>query len=340
MVSASRDNSKPWRVWSSLILALLVGWSGAAQGQSCATASDMDEATRAALMNTAKRYFDMAARGDSGGLKENSIASVASEFSGIETAVKDHQASFAGAQAMPRLPFLLKQDSTTPLERAEFLCGVFGKSGQTADSAVFVIANLPPGNYAVDTLDVNTPQGAYTVSFVLQQQGTDWKLGGFYAKEAQAGGHDGGWFAERASQFRAKGQLHNAWLYYLQARDLLVPVPFMSTQATDKLYDEMQSLNPTDLPASNPVDLVAGGKTYKLTSIFPLAVAKDFDLVVKYQTASVADTKQTFQDNVAVIKALVAKYPEYRDGFDGVVARGVEPSGNDYGTLLPMKEIK
>jgi hypothetical protein len=206
---------------------------------------------------------------------------------------------------------------------------------------VFVIPNLPPGNYAVDTLDVSTGKGAYTVSFVLQQEGTDWKLGGFYVKEAQAAGHDGNWYAGRAGQFKTKGQLRNAWLYYLQARDLLAPVPFMSTQATDKLYDEMQSLNPAGLPSKNsPVDLAAGGKTYKLTDIFPQAVEKDLDLVVKYEAASVANSSQTFQDNVAVIKALVAKYPEYRDAFDGVVARAVEASGNDYGTLLPMKEIK
>ena len=317
---------------------LLVGAAGA---QSCATASDMEDATRVGLLTTAQRYFDMAARGDSGALKQNAIASVAADFSGIETAVKDHQAILAGAQAAPRPPFLLKQDSTEPLERAEFLCGVFGKSGQTANSAVFVIPNLPPGNYAVDTLDVGGAKGTYTVSFVLQQQGTDWKLGGLYVKETQAGGHDGNWYADRAGQFKAKGQLHNACLYNLEARDLLAPVPFMSTLATDKLYDEMQSLNLTDLPTkSSPVDLVAGGKSYKLTDIFLQAVEHDLDLVVKYQTSSVADTKQTFQDNMAVIKGVVARYPEYRDGFDGVVARAVEPSGNDYGSLLPMKEIK
>lgn len=315
--------------------------AGAAGAQSCATANDMEDSVRVALVNTTQRYFDMAARGDSGALKQNAIASVAADFSGIETAIKDHQSVLAGTQAAPRPPFLLKQDSAQPAERAEFLCGVFGKSGQTANSAVFVIPNLPPGNYAVDTLDVNTAKGVYTVSFVLQQQGTDWKLGGLYVKEAQAAGHDGNWYADRAGQFKAKGQLHNAWLYNLEARDLLVPVPFMSTQATDKLYDEMQSLNLTDLPTkSNPVDLVAGGKSYKVTDIFLQAVEHDLDLVVKYQTSSVADTRQTFQDNIAVIKGLVARYPEYRDGFDGVVARAVEPSGNDYGSLLPMKEIR
>jgi hypothetical protein len=300
-------------------------------------AGEIDEATKAALLSAAKRDFDMVARGDSVSLRQNAIASLAANFSGIETAVKDNQPNLAGAQAVPRPPFLLKVEGTTPIERAEFLCGVFTKSGQTSNSTVFMIPNLPPGNYAVEILDVTTSNGPYTVSFVLQQQGADWKLGGFYAKPSQVAAHDGNWFAERAREFKAKGKLHDAWFYYLEARDLLVPVPFMSTLVTDKLYDEMQSVKPADLPSA---DLTAGPKTFKLIDAFPLAIGKDLELVVKYESADVSNTAQAFQDNTAVAKALVTKYPELRDAFDGVVPRAVEPSGRDYGSLLAMKNIK
>jgi hypothetical protein len=305
--------------------------------QTCLTASDMGEATRSALVNTAKRYFDMAARGDAASMRQNAIPSLAGSFSGIETAVKDNQSNLSGAQAVPRSPFLFKAEGAAPIQRAEFLCGVFNKSGQTSDSAVFVISNLPPGTYGIVTLDVAAPKGPYTVSFVLQQQATDWKLGGFYAKPSQVGAHDGNWFAEQARSFKAKGKLHDAWFYYLEARELLAPVPFMSTLTTDKLYDEMQSVKPADLP---PTDLPAGSKTFKVTELFPIAMDKDLDLVVKYQSADVSNTTQAFQDNTAVMKALVMKYPELRDAFDGIVARAVEPSGRDYGSLLAMKNIK
>jgi hypothetical protein len=204
-----------------------------------------------------------------------------------------------------------------------------------------VIPNLPPGSYGIVTLDVPTAKGAYTVSFVLQQAGTDWKMGGFYAKSTQIAGHDGNWFADRARQFKAKGQIHNAWFFFAEARELLVPVPFMYTQKTDKLYDEMQASKPADIPSDRATtDLAASGKTYKLTALFPLTVATELDVVVKYQSADVSNTTQTFQENMAVIKALLVKYPELRDAFDGVVARAVEPSGRDYGSLLPMKDIK
>jgi hypothetical protein len=309
----------------------------ASPAQTCLTTGDMDQSTASALAETGKRFYEMAARGDSASLRQNAIASLASNFSGIENAVKENQPNLAGVQGVARPPFLLKAEGTAPLERAEFLCGVFGAKGQTRDSAVFVIPNLPPGNYGIVTLDAASPQGAYTVSFVLQQQGRDWKLGGFYAKPAQISGHDGDWFAARAREFKTKGQLHNAWFYFGEARELLVPVPFMATATTDKLYDEMQAVKPADLP---PLDLSAGGKTYKVTDLFPVPLSRDFDLVLRYQSPDVSDSGKTFQDNSAVMKALLTKYPEFRDGFAGLVVRAVEPSGKDYGSMMAMKDIK
>jgi hypothetical protein len=62
--------------------------------------------------------------------------------------------------------------------------------------------------------------------------------------------------------------------------------------------------------------------------------------VAKYQYPSVANTAQTYQENQAAIKALVAKYPEYKEGFTAIIARAVEPSGKDYGTMVAVKDIK
>jgi hypothetical protein len=193
----------------------------------------------------------------------------------------------------------------------------------------------------VTILDVNSGQDPRTLTLVLQQAGAEWKLAGFYAKSSQAFGHDAAWFTQRARDFKTRGQNHNAWLYYREAIALSAPVDFMSTLATDKLYDETQATQPADVPANgNTTNLSASGKVYHLTEIFPLAVGGDFDVVVKYDAADVSNTAHTFQENTAVIKALVAKFPEFREAFAGVVARAVEPSGHDYGSLLAMKDIK
>lgn len=339
LAAASEPSLRVRRAYQRYLWLLLLGT--AAHAQVCQSAPDMDGAVRNALESTAKRYFDLAARGDSAALKQDSIAPVAARFGGIETAVKENQAAFTGAKAVVRPPFLLTADGPEPLARAEFLCGVFGKAGQTKDSAVFVLPNLPPGRYGVAILDVNGGSEPRTLTLVLQQTGNDWKLAGFYATSSRAAGHDAAWFIQSAGDFRAKAQNHNAWLYYRQAVALSAAVDFMSTLTTDKLYDEIQSTQPADVPVNGAtVDLNSGGKIYHLTDIFPLAVGNDLDVVVKYQAADVSDSGRAFRENTAVIHALVARLPELRSAFAGVVARAVDPSGRDYGTLLAMKDIK
>jgi hypothetical protein len=312
-----------------------------ARAQSCETSSDLDEATRAAITSAGQRYFDMVAKGDSAALRQNAAASLAADFSGIEAAVKDHQKDLADAKATLKSSFLLGVDGSAPLAHGEFYCGVFGKNGQTATSAVFYLDNLQPGKYGVVVLNAGSPKNRNSVSLILERAGNDWKLGGLYIRSEAIAGHDSDWFITRAREYKTKSQLHNAWLYYIEARYLASPLEFMSTAVTDKLYDEAQGAKPTDLPENaKPVDLVAGTVTYKLTALFPQVVGDDLDLVVKYQAADVSNTTQSYQSNVAVMTALIAKFPELKEAFAGVVARAVDPSGRDYGTLLAMKDVK
>jgi hypothetical protein len=325
--------------WTAVCLLVLASWT--AHAQSCQTASEIEAASKTAIQTTAQRYFDMASKGDAASLRQNAIPSLASDFTGIEGTIKENQANLSGAQATIKSYFLLDASGPAPIPNAEFYCGVFGKTGQTANSAAFYLNSLPPAKYAVVLLDATSSAGRTMVSQVLQQVGTDWKLGGLYIKPAQVAGHDSEWFLARAREYKTKGQLHNAWFYYEEARSLISPLPFMSTLATDKLFDESQNLQPTDIPGGGKTaDLPAGAVTYKMLSVFPQVVGKDLDLIVRYQTASIANTNQAYQDNVNVMKAALQKWPELRDGFAGIVARGVDASGQDYGTLLAMKDIK
>lgn len=324
--------------------------------QSCLTSSDMDSATRTALTGTALRYFNFVAAGDAASLRQNSIPSLAADFSSIESTVKDNQGALAGAKASARPSFLLEAEGAAALAHAEFYCGVFGSKGQTRDSAVFSLSNLAPGKYGVVILDASASKGAFTVSLILQQQGSEWKLGGLYIQAAQLAGHDSDWFIARAKEFQAKGQKHNAWLYYIEAISLVSPLPFIGTKASDDLNDEAQKVLPADIPAdektaelsmgatagatAGTAAAAAGAANYKLTALFPQAVGDDLDLIVKYQASDISNSNQTYQNNIAVMKVLVAKFPELRGAFAGIVARAVDPSGRDYGTMLAMKEIK
>lgn len=304
--------------------------------ETCETATEMNPAIRSALETTAKRYFDMAARADYASLRQNAIPDLASNFSGIESAVNDHKDDFAGAQPTVRPPFLLEADGNAPIARAEFFCGIYNSS----DRVGFVIPNLAPGKYGVVIQHLAGKKEQYAVSMILQQQGNDWRLGGYYVRPETVAGHDAQWYWDKAREFKAKNQMHNAYFYFIEARQLLAPVDFMGTPQLDKIYDETQSAVPNDIPVNGPMTMTLGGKSYKVSEMFPVSVGSDLDVVVKYEVPSVSDTNQTFTSNMAVIKGVIARFPELRDAFAAVVARAVDPSGQDYGSLLAMKDIK
>jgi hypothetical protein len=335
---------------------LVLGLTLRAAGQeACLTASDMGANAVSSLENTGKRYFQMAATGDSATLRQNAIPSLAASFGGVEAAVSDHKEEFAGTQSAVRPPYVLEASGSAPLERAEFFCGIYN----SPDRVGFSIPNLPPGTYAVVIQDVTTAKAAkYSVTMILQEQSAGststaqsenpeaalasaaWKLAGYYVRPETINGHDGQWFWDKAHQFKAQGQTLNAYYYLIEARQLLSPVDFMGTPQLDKIYDETQQVVPKEMPVSGPVDNVMGGQTYKLAQVYPISVGQDLDLVIRYQVPDISDTNKTFQQNMNAIRAFVVKYPEVRAAFDAVVARAVNPSGQDYGSLLPMKEIK
>jgi len=151
----------------------------------------------------------------------------------------------------------------------------------------------------------------------------------------------GEWYLNQARAYKAKGQSLDAWFYYLTAWDLTAPVNFMSTPDLDKIAQEMQSSRPANLPSqSAPMVLSANGKTFKVTEITAVPVDSSLDLRIRYENPSASDSGVAFQDNMAVIRAIVAKYPEVRGAFDSVIARAVDSSGHEYGSLLQVKDIK
>jgi hypothetical protein len=315
----------------------MLAFAEALPAQTCASGSELDAATKTAINSAATQYLSMSKNGDVAGLKANAIPAIAGDFSSIEQAVVTNKPYFADGQSTITGTYLLDaSDAKAPLARADFYCGIYN----SPDRVGFSIPNLPPGKYAVVIQKVNGKQ-PITLSLVLQFVGGSWKLAGFYPRMDSIGGHDGDWYLTKARDFKAKGNQHDAWFYYLTAWDLTAPVNFMGTPQLDKIATEMQTARPTDLPSdSSPMSLSANGKVFKVTELAAVPVDNKLDLRIRYLNPDANNSGISFKDNMAVIKAIVAKYPELRDAFDSVVARAVDNSGQEYGTLLPMKDIK
>ena len=323
------------------LVTIIIFWAWSAFAQtgagstSCSTSSELDPPMQQSIQRAAQQYAGYAAQADVFDLKQISIGSLASNFGGIEALISEYKASLAGATPKIRNAYLLEAKGTQALDTAEFFCGIMN----SPDATGFNISGLPPGEYAITIQDLVSPKMSFLLTQVLKNEG-GWKLAGFYLKPAQLAGHDAQWFLQKAREFKAKGETHDAWFYYLAAWDMTSPVDFMSTRPLDKLVDEMAQVRPNDLPFSGPVDLPSPGKTYKVTYVSMVPVNNDMYLLVKYQSPDVSNTQQAYADNMAVIKAVTTKYPEYRDAFSGVVARATEPSGRDYGSMLAMKDVK
>ncbi|MGB8887148.1 MAG: hypothetical protein WCC87_10525 [Candidatus Korobacteraceae bacterium] len=329
------DSIRGYRLASFLVVALVI--TPGLLGQTCSSGTDLNPAIKSALETAAKQYFDMSKSGDVASLKANAIPAITGDFGSIEQAVVTNKPYFAEGQATITGTYLLDaSDAKTTLARAEFFCGIYN----SADRLAFYIPNLPPGKYAIVIQKVNG-KDPITLTLILQNMAGAWKLAGYYPRLDSAAGHDADWYLSKAREFKAKGQSHDAWFYYLTAWDLSAPVNFMSTPQLDKIADEMQSVRPADLPSdSAPLSLSANGKVFKVTELAAVPVDNNLDLRVRYVNPDAGDSAVAFKDNMAVIKAIVAKYPEVRDAFNAVIARAVDSSGHEYGSLLLVKDIK
>ena len=57
-------------------------------------------------------------------------------------------------------------------------------------------------------------------------------------------------------------------------------------------------------------------KSFKVTDLAAVPVDNKLDLRIRYENPDANNSGIAFKDNMAVIKAVVAKYPELREAFD------------------------
>jgi hypothetical protein len=326
------------RLLVCLVIATLVGSVGAF-AQECQQDEEIAPAVHTALSSAASRVLSLSAQGDFASLKAMVAPVAEGSLSAIERSVQQNRTALSGTATVKHV-YLLTMPADAPDKRGEFFCGVYDPRGHTANSAGFIIPNLAPGQYGVVFQQVTSASASVSLALVLQQVGQQWKIAGYYLKPAAINGRDGAWFAAQAQTAKQKGSNYLAWLYNYLAWDLQAPVNFVSTRVLDRLSADMQSLAPPDIPVAGPVNFNAGGKQFRLTQVFPMSDADRLTLIVKHQVPDISNSAQMTQDNIALIRATVAAHSELRENFVQVVARAVAPSGEDYGTVMAMKDIR
>jgi hypothetical protein len=315
---------------AAILAGAVCGWS-----QTCQTRDETPAEMKSAVDNAAKQVYDRAAAGDTSALQANSIPSLQSSFNGIAAAINDNKAAFAGARPQLRTSFFI---DNTPAASSDgrFYCGVFGAGGLGANTAEFDIPGLPAGKYGLVIQDFVGNKGPYSMTTIFQDV-NGWKLAGFYVRPESAMGHDGIWYLQQARQYKAKGQNHNAWFYYVTSWDLLAPVTFMDSSVLSKITQESGGIQPKDVPTGNPVNFSANGKTYSITEMSVFRTDTTFDLSIRYSAASTADFNGTQVEARTLASALVGQYPELKDAFNNVWVHAIGPNGSDVVGLINLK---
>src|SRR5438309_1579886 len=139
-----------------LVLLLALGLGPRMAAEQCANATEMDAASRSAIERAALQLFDGLSKNNAAAVQQNSIASLAANFAGLQNAMAQSQPVLTGAPATVRTTYLLDTGGSGTIEHAEFRCGTWG----TPHFVRSAIPHLPAGEGETHNLQVMFPVGA------------------------------------------------------------------------------------------------------------------------------------------------------------------------------------
>jgi hypothetical protein len=317
----------------ALLLALLFPVSGQLLAVTCTTQSQMTEADRTSLVQSAK---NIGAAVQSGNPAAVQALTVKAQFDGMASTIARTAPLITGSTlTIDALYSLDASDLKTTAEDTQFFCGVPGAPLHVD----FTIPQLPQGKYAVVIVHATGVKDPQQMAFLLQKNG-DWQLAGFFVKPLLMAGHDSVWYWAKARSFAQKGQKWNAYFYYSIAAYLATPADFLTSTNLDKLDQETTGTRPDGLPGTQPMQLPGDGKSFAVNDLHSDGSLGGLDLVIHYNATDAADPVATRARNLEVMKAMLQAHPELRDGFHGLWVFAEAPNQRPFGNEVAMSEIR
>lgn len=307
----------------------------AAAAENCTTQAQMEGPARDALVQQALAAGKALVSEDRAGI----AAAAAPDFTATAQSSAVPLANLArGASLTVDTLWVLDATDLDAKQRdVQFFCGIANAPAH----ATFTFSSLPADRYAVVFLHatgLSTPQ---QIGLVFKDAAGVWKIAGFSFRPLALAGHDGLWYWSQAREYVKKKQPLNAYFYYATAAYLAAPVTYISTGNLEKLIQEQQAITPAYLPRpDHPMQIAqAGGTGFLITELSTDASLGGLDLVVRYRAGDISDPAATREKNVAVMRAMLAGYPELQSAFHGLWVYAVVPGQAPFGIELPMSEI-
>jgi hypothetical protein len=299
----------------------------------------MKEPARSAIVTDARAIALRIQANDANAVKAATIPSVAANFGGIASTIQRLSPDLAGASLAVTSVYDLEATDAQPGEDAvQFFCGEAANDLHV----IFNIPGLPAGHFAfaiVEATGVKNPQRLAMLLEKSPQAVGSWQLAGFFPRPLMSAGHDGVWYWEKARAFNKAGQPWNAYFYYQTAIYLLLPADFVDSNNFDKLIQEVRGATPAGLPGAQPMSVNVAGSPIAVTNLHTDSTFGGFDLVVRYNATDVGNPAAARTKTVALMKALLALHPEWKDGFHGMWVFATAPNQQPFSLELSMPEI-
>jgi hypothetical protein len=326
--------------WRLVVAALFLFPAGNAYAVSCTTQAEMKEPERAVLVSAAHTLAGDMQVNNANAVKAATIPSVASNFNGIASSIQKISPELAGATLNVTSVFDLEASDAQPGEDAvQFFCGVAANDLHV----IFNIPGLPAGHFAFVIVEATGVKNPQRLSLLLEKSGPPnggaWQLAGFFPRPLTSAGHDGVWYWAKAREYNKGGHPWTAYFYYQTAVYLLLPAEFVDSNNFDKLIQELRGATPGGLPGAQPMSVNVDGSPVPVTNIRTDSTFGGFDLVVHYQTADVSNPAAARTRTIALMKALLALHPEWKDAFHGLWVFADAPNQPPFSLELSMPQI-
>jgi hypothetical protein len=105
------------------------------------------------------------------------------------------------------------------------------------------------------------------------------------------------------------------------------------------LSQEVRTATPGGLPGAQPMTVNVDGAPVAVTNLHTDSTFGGFDLVVRYDTTDVSNLVTARAKSVALMKALLALHPEWKEAFHGMWVFANAPNQQPFSLELSMPQI-
>ena len=317
----------------SLSLALA---APAARAVSCTAAPDMSAGDRQALTTAASLLGTEAAAGDAHAVQTHSASFLANSFADLAATITGLGPNLKGATITVDNLYLLHAADLAATDEAQFFCN------RTSSPLLVTVSlgQVPPAEYALALVHATGVDAPQQFAMVFQRTGNDWLLAGFFVRPLTVAHHGALWYWQQARDLKAKNAPLSAYLYYEVANYLARPAELFTSNNQEKLEHETSLVAPKDLATDKPMDLTGShGEAFGITGLRIDTSLGAMDLRVDAKVPALGDPVASRSTALAVMGALLAKYPELRGNFHGLWLFATAANGQTYAIEQPMSAL-